>query len=182
MQMALILSISWHWLASLSVPGIVQTPSYALFLLIFIPTYKVGSAIKLLLQMDKLRLREFRPPAQDDVCVVQSLSCVWLCNPMDCSTPGLPVLFHLPEFAQTYVHWVSDDQGDKSFAYTTQVAKTSRGFLLRGRNSHKHKQQNLSFIIVHWIWTLLHRLFYINIYILGTYLLSHTFHKILTTW
>ena len=30
-----------------------------------------------------------------------------LCNPMDCSTPGFPVLHHLPEFAQTHVHWVS---------------------------------------------------------------------------
>ena len=27
-----------------------------------------------------------------------------LCNPTDCSTPGLPVLQHLPEFAQTPVH------------------------------------------------------------------------------
>ena len=27
---------------------------------------------------------------------------------MDCSTPGLPVLHYLPEFAQTHVHWVSD--------------------------------------------------------------------------
>ena len=27
---------------------------------------------------------------------------------MDCSTPGLPVLHHLPEFAQTHVHWVMD--------------------------------------------------------------------------
>ena len=31
-----------------------------------------------------------------------------LCNPMDCSTPGLPVLHQLPEFRQTHVHWVSD--------------------------------------------------------------------------
>ena len=31
-----------------------------------------------------------------------------LCNPMDCSTPGFPVLHCLPEFAQTHVHWVSD--------------------------------------------------------------------------
>ena len=35
-------------------------------------------------------------------------SCPALCNPMDCSTPGFPVLHHLPEFAQTHVHWVSD--------------------------------------------------------------------------
>ena len=26
--------------------------------------------------------------------------------PMDCSMPGFPVLHHLPEFAQTHVHWV----------------------------------------------------------------------------
>ena len=27
-----------------------------------------------------------------------------LCNPMDCSTPGLPVHHQLPEFIQTHVH------------------------------------------------------------------------------
>ena len=27
---------------------------------------------------------------------------------MDCSTPGLPVLHHLPEFAQAHLHWVND--------------------------------------------------------------------------
>ena len=27
-----------------------------------------------------------------------------LCNPMNRSTPGFPVLYHLPEFAQTHVH------------------------------------------------------------------------------
>ena len=31
-----------------------------------------------------------------------------LCNPMRCSMPGLPVFHHLPEFAQTHVHWVGD--------------------------------------------------------------------------
>ena len=34
--------------------------------------------------------------------------CPILCNPMDCSTPGLPVYRQLPEFTQTHVHWVSD--------------------------------------------------------------------------
>ena len=34
--------------------------------------------------------------------------CLTLCDPMDCSTPGLHVLYHLPEFAQTHVHWVGD--------------------------------------------------------------------------
>ena len=31
-----------------------------------------------------------------------------LCNPIDCCTPGFPVLHHLPELAQTHVHWVGD--------------------------------------------------------------------------
>ena len=35
-------------------------------------------------------------------------SCLILCDPMDCSTPGFPVLHYLPEFAQTHVHWVGD--------------------------------------------------------------------------
>ena len=35
-------------------------------------------------------------------------SCPTLCDPMDCSTPGFPVLHHLLEFSQTHVHWVSD--------------------------------------------------------------------------
>ena len=35
-------------------------------------------------------------------------SCLTLCNPMDCSTPGFPVLHYLLEFVQTHVHWVND--------------------------------------------------------------------------
>ena len=35
-------------------------------------------------------------------------SCLTLCDPMDCSTPGLPVHHHLTELGQTHVHWVGD--------------------------------------------------------------------------
>ena len=31
-----------------------------------------------------------------------------LCNPMDCSMPGLPVHHQLLKFIQTHVHWISD--------------------------------------------------------------------------
>ena len=31
-----------------------------------------------------------------------------LCDPMDCSTPGIPVHHQLPELAWTHVHGVSD--------------------------------------------------------------------------
>ena len=34
--------------------------------------------------------------------------CPTLCDPMDCSTPSFPILHHLPELAQTHVHWVGD--------------------------------------------------------------------------
>ena len=40
--------------------------------------------------------------------VSQSLIRVLLCDPMDCSMPGLPVHHRLPEFTQTRLHWVSD--------------------------------------------------------------------------
>ena len=35
-------------------------------------------------------------------------SCLTLCNPMNGSTPGLPVHHQLPEFTQTHTHRVSD--------------------------------------------------------------------------
>ena len=35
-------------------------------------------------------------------------SCPTLCNPMNRSTPGLPVHHQIPEFTQTHIHWVSD--------------------------------------------------------------------------
>ena len=40
-------------------------------------------------------------------CSVAQL-CQTLCDPMDRSMPGFPVLHHLPEFAQTHVYWVGD--------------------------------------------------------------------------
>ena len=35
-------------------------------------------------------------------------SCLTLCDPMNSSTPGLPVHHQLLELTQTYVHWVGD--------------------------------------------------------------------------
>ena len=35
-------------------------------------------------------------------------SCLTLCIPMDCRTPGFSVLYQCPELAQTYVHQVGD--------------------------------------------------------------------------
>ena len=42
-----------------------------------------------------------------DCCSVAKSS-MTLCDPMDCSTPGFPVLNYLLEFAHTHVCWVGD--------------------------------------------------------------------------
>ena len=44
------------------------------------------------------------------LCLFSSLtlSCPTLCDPMDCSMPGFPVLHQLPELSQMHVHQVSD--------------------------------------------------------------------------
>ena len=44
------------------------------------------------------------------VCYCRSVTKSYptLCDSMDCSTPGFPVLHYLPELAQTHVHWVDD--------------------------------------------------------------------------
>ena len=34
--------------------------------------------------------------------------CLTLCDPMNHSTPGLPIHYRLPEFTQTHVHQVGD--------------------------------------------------------------------------
>ena len=39
-----------------------------------------------------------------NICCLVTQSCLTLCDPMDCSTAGFPVLHHLPEFTQTHVH------------------------------------------------------------------------------
>ena len=38
-------------------------------------------------------------------CSVAQL-CLTLCDPMNCTTPGFPILHHLPELTQTHIHWL----------------------------------------------------------------------------
>ena len=45
---------------------------------------------------------------QEDLGSSITQSCPTLCNPMDCSTPGLPVHHQLPEPTQTHVHCMGD--------------------------------------------------------------------------
>ena len=56
-------------------------------------------------------------------------SCLTLCDPMDCSTPGLPVHHQLLEFTQTHLHWVGDaiqpSQLHFNFNLSSKVATVS---------------------------------------------------------
>ena len=60
----------------------------------------------------KWRVTSFYIINENNCCfslvVVFTQSRLTLCDPMDCSMPGFPVLHHLLEFAKTHVHWVSD--------------------------------------------------------------------------
>ena len=49
-----------------------------------------------------------QPSVKQQPDVVQSLSRVWFCDLMDCSTRLPPVLHHLLELSQTHVYWVGD--------------------------------------------------------------------------
>ena len=41
-------------------------------------------------------------------CCSVAKSCLTFRDPMDCNTPGFPVLHYLPKFGQTHVLWVGD--------------------------------------------------------------------------
>ena len=41
-------------------------------------------------------------------CFSVTKSCLTLCNPMNCRTPGFPVPHHLLEVAKVHVHWIGD--------------------------------------------------------------------------
>ena len=58
----------------------------------------------------KLNIQKTKIMASDPISQFSSVaqSCLTLCDPMNCSTPGLPVHHHLPEFTQTHVHRVRD--------------------------------------------------------------------------
>ena len=58
---------------------------------------------------------------------------------MDCSTPALPVHHQLPEFTQTYVHWVGDaipclfNLNAEYIMRNTRLDKAQAGIKIAGR-------------------------------------------------
>ena len=63
--------------------------------------------ITLLPRSKRLLISWLKSPSSNQIRSVAQ-SCPTLCDPMNRSTPGLPVHHQLPEFTQTHVHRVSD--------------------------------------------------------------------------
>ena len=69
-------------------------------------------------------------------CCSVTKPCPNLCDPMDCSTPGFPVLHCLPEFAPTRVCWVSDaiqrlsENSDPSLLLADNMNQRVRGAVI----------------------------------------------------
>ena len=82
----------------------IRWPKYWSFSFSISPSNEYSGLISF--RMDSLDLLAVQGTLQ--FSSVQSLLCPTLCDPMDCSTPGLPVHHQLPEFTQTHVHRVSD--------------------------------------------------------------------------
>ena len=70
-------------------------------------------------------------------CCSITKSRLTLCNPMDCSTPGFPVIHCLLEFAQTHVHWV-----DNAIQPSHPLSPSSPDFNL---SQHQGFSQRVSF-------------------------------------
>ena len=72
------------------------------------------------------------------VVVIQLLSCVRLFEtPWNCSFPGFPVLCYLPEFAQTYVHWVQSSHPLSSLSPSAFNLSQHQGLFQWVSSSHQ---------------------------------------------
>ena len=81
----------------------------------FFATELLGKPLYIGLEHISLGLKNYIPICSSQylsvytyICCSVTKSCLTLCQPMDCSMPGLPVPHYLPEFAKVYVHWVGD--------------------------------------------------------------------------
>ena len=68
----------------------------------------IGSLVLKVILISSISVHRQCQLKQNQFSSVQSLSRVRLCDPMNRSTPGLPVHHQLPEFTQTHTHRVSD--------------------------------------------------------------------------
>ena len=60
------------------------------------------------MKINSVSLGFFIPPKKNCCGYSVAKSCLTLCGPMNCSTPGFLVFHYLLQFAQTHVHSVGD--------------------------------------------------------------------------
>ena len=72
--------------------------------------YLFGELLQSILGIGKSKKRNWGRKYFKELSQFSSVaqSCLTLCDPMNRSTPGLPVYHQLPKFTQTHVLWVSD--------------------------------------------------------------------------
>ena len=87
-------------------PGKNTGVGYHVLLQGIFPTQRLNSiSCGFAMQADSLLLRHQGRPKRHLICCCSvAKSCLTLCNPIDCSTPGFPVLHHPQESSQTHVH------------------------------------------------------------------------------
>ena len=73
-----------------------------------LPSEPPGKSLSLILKIRELEVKFYPVPACSFQFSSVAQSCPTLCDPLNCSTPGLPVHHQLPEFTQTHVHRVGD--------------------------------------------------------------------------
>ena len=107
---------------------------YLSVLLILCPTHQTSSPL-CIQQLTSVvcitwALHPLAPSINCSCCCSVAKSCLTLCDPMDCSTPGSSVLHCLLEFAQIHVHWVSDaiPSSAAPFSFCLQSFPASRSF------------------------------------------------------
>ena len=81
-----------------------QNKCVPLTLLISFPTRRYCLAHSFLLNTKSFESKQAFPFGRVLMCCSVTKSCPALCDPMDCSRPGFPVLHYLPESAPTHVH------------------------------------------------------------------------------
>ena len=86
-------------LASMSIDKWMDKKLWYRYTMKYYAAIKNNVFVSVLIQWMNLNLFHFSSVTQ---------SCPTLCNPMDCSTPGLPVHHQFPELAHTHFHWVTD--------------------------------------------------------------------------
>ena len=87
--------------------GVIFFSSFTCDLIFYVWSISLMNSVQLVFKKNTSLIRQFDLLNDFQFSSVAQL-CLTLCDPINRSTPGLPVHHQLPEFTQTHVHWVGD--------------------------------------------------------------------------